>query len=213
MTSMSRARDRARGHWPEHAPKKAHGAHRAAKITGRVRQLPPTSRMSCGRQPRRGRLMKCPAGTAYGYAGVGNARPLLVGVSGGYENGENHNLHQRVRHAISAAGKTSLRRGMSQDGRTVFFTASEPGTACLSGSGTRQQKRVPADDGVCALWTANCLLPRIPSRSLTRRRASVAPEKQPRKWRAGKRRGNRRTLNSSEPPRMGRRRSSSPRSS
>jgi hypothetical protein len=58
----------------------------------------------------------------YEYVGAGNAAPLMVGVTGGFENGENHNL-------VSVCG-TELggefhkqNASLSADGRTVYFTA------------------------------------------------------------------------------------------
>jgi len=73
----------------------------------------------------------------YEYAGVGNARPLQVGVSGGRESSS----------LISECDTTLGPPGgfppgiMSGDGRTVFFTA----FACESGTGENTGKKVPAD--------------------------------------------------------------------
>jgi DNA-binding beta-propeller fold protein YncE len=83
---------------------------------------------------------------AYEYAGVGNAQPLLVGVSGG----------QGSTDLISICGTnlgsdiTQARPGtMSEDGRTVYFTAltegGGTGVRCPSGSGTNAGTPVPAN--------------------------------------------------------------------
>jgi hypothetical protein len=76
------------------------------------------------------------AGALYEYAPGTTGTPLMVGVTGGYENGENHNL-------VSACG-TRMGQGhgasprgfdgsLSEDGRIVYFTAeaSAPGRSCL----------------------------------------------------------------------------------
>jgi hypothetical protein len=62
----------------------------------------------------------------YEYVGAGNAAPLLVGVSGGYENGENHHLISQCGTPLGAAGGRGTQTAygtMSADGRTVYFTA------------------------------------------------------------------------------------------
>jgi hypothetical protein len=60
-------------------------------------------------------------GSLYEYVGTGNAAPLLVGVSGGYENGENHKLVSTCGTVIE--GGTRADGALSEDGRIVYFIA------------------------------------------------------------------------------------------
>ncbi len=71
---------------------------------------------------------------AYEYAGIGNAQPFLVGVTGG-----------EASHDLISACLTRIRRLpgiISSDGRTVFFTADE---CAEDGLGANSEANVPAD--------------------------------------------------------------------
>ena len=80
--------------------------------------------------------------TLFEYAGTGNTRPTLVGVSGnGPANTE----------LISACGTFLGREGsepstLSADGRAVYFTAEAPNAPCPGGTGANENKRVPVDE-------------------------------------------------------------------
>jgi hypothetical protein len=74
----------------------------------------------------------------YEYSGTGNSQPLLVGVSGGPGSTD----------LISVCGTSAGRgvayagaSGLSVDGRTLYFTASQ----CSSGSGANANTQVPAN--------------------------------------------------------------------
>ena len=79
----------------------------------------------------------------YEYAGTGKTHPLMVGVKGGYQNGENHELISVCSTDLGNEAAFSLAKlhgSLSQSGRTVYFEAqgrdagecainSEPATA------------------------------------------------------------------------------------
>jgi hypothetical protein len=65
-----------------------------------------------------------PGRALYEYTGTGNATPLMVGVSGGYEKGEDHKLISTCGTELGGVSSISKQNGsLSEDGRTVFFTA------------------------------------------------------------------------------------------
>jgi hypothetical protein len=72
----------------------------------------------------------------YEYVGAGNAAPLMVGVSGGYENGKNYHLISACGTILGGASGTQTAYGtMSADGRSVYFTATGHDTAtCPAGA-------------------------------------------------------------------------------
>jgi len=64
------------------------------------------------------------AATLYEYVGTGNAEPLMVGVTGGFENGENHKPIGTCGTMLGGISQMSDSNGsLSGDGRTVYFTA------------------------------------------------------------------------------------------
>jgi hypothetical protein len=79
----------------------------------------------------------------YEYARLGSSQPLLAGVSGSYENGEDHNLIGNCETKLGSAENNPLPGLMSADGRTVFFTAE----ACPQGGlGVNRDIEVPVDE-------------------------------------------------------------------
>ena len=78
----------------------------------------------------------------YEYTGASNTAPQLVGVSGGFDEGENHNLIGVCGTGLGAAtlSPANSYNPLSADGRIVYFTV-EP---CATGSGTNTGKEVPA---------------------------------------------------------------------
>lgn len=82
--------------------------------------------------------------SAYEYVGSGNAKPFLVGVSGGKGSTE---LIDRCETTLGARSQESVPGALSSDGLTAFFTARTPshGVACPGGSGANAAKPVPAN--------------------------------------------------------------------
>jgi hypothetical protein len=78
----------------------------------------------------------------YEYTSASSTAPQLVGVSGGFEEGKNHNLIGTCGTGLGAAtlSPANAFNPLSADGRTVFFTV-QP---CPTGSGTNAGKEVPA---------------------------------------------------------------------
>jgi hypothetical protein len=79
--------------------------------------------------------------TVYEYAGVGNTQPLLVGVTGGYEEGKNNNLISTCGTRLGGVVAGLPPGEMSADGRTVYFTTA--GEAGCVGSGVNKGIPVP----------------------------------------------------------------------
>jgi DNA-binding beta-propeller fold protein YncE len=77
--------------------------------------------------------------TVYEYTGTGNARPLLVGVSG--SEGSNSLISECETHLGDYRDAYLNPGSMSADGRTVFFTA----VVCGSGTHENVGRAVPAD--------------------------------------------------------------------
>jgi len=78
------------------------------------------------------------ANSLYEYVGTGNAHPLLIGVSGGFES---ESLISACGIALGGAGEVHSSYGsLSADSRTLFFGASP----CDSGSGANAGDEVPA---------------------------------------------------------------------
>jgi hypothetical protein len=80
----------------------------------------------------------------YEYVGAANPQPFLVGVSGGYEEGKNHNL---ISTCGTQLGTESTWNALSADGRTVFFTANqreEPG--CFGSGAANKLAEVPVGE-------------------------------------------------------------------
>jgi hypothetical protein len=59
----------------------------------------------------------------YEYEGTGNTTPYMVGVSGGYENHENHKLISECGTELAGLGLQKHYGSLSADGRTVYFNA------------------------------------------------------------------------------------------
>lgn len=79
----------------------------------------------------------------YEYTPASGAEPQLVGVTGGFEEGENHNLISVCGTGLGNGGPTdavSAYNTLSEDGRIVYFTA----RPCGTGSGTNTGREVPA---------------------------------------------------------------------
>jgi hypothetical protein len=74
----------------------------------------------------------------YEYSGLGNTRPLLVGVTGGEGS---HELISNCVTKLGPANNNPVPGKMSGDGETVFFTAE----ACPSGLGVNMGVEEPAD--------------------------------------------------------------------
>jgi hypothetical protein len=80
--------------------------------------------------------------SVYEYTNASSAAPQLVGVSGGYEEGKNHNLISTCGTGIGAMtlSPANSYNPLSADGRTVYFTTAQ----CATGAGTNAGKEVPA---------------------------------------------------------------------
>jgi hypothetical protein len=79
------------------------------------------------------------APSLYEFAGVDNAAPVLVGVSGGAGSTD---LISKCRTGLGNGSNAGPYGAMSGDGRTVFFTAGR----CASGSGVNTGVEVPAKE-------------------------------------------------------------------
>ncbi len=75
----------------------------------------------------------------YEYVGMGSTQPVLVGVSGGKGSTD---LISTCGTTLGDSGGGVGYNGLSQDGRTVFFTAK----ACTTGSGANRGIEVPANE-------------------------------------------------------------------
>jgi DNA-binding beta-propeller fold protein YncE len=84
----------------------------------------------------------------YEYAPGAENRHLDVGVSGGYEEGESHNLISGCGTNLGEAAANVYSPGaMSADGQTVFFTAlAEVAEAQCMGKGVNADQEVPVDE-------------------------------------------------------------------
>jgi DNA-binding beta-propeller fold protein YncE len=75
----------------------------------------------------------------YEYTPASGSEPQLVGVTGGFEGGDNHNLISVCGTGIANSNGYDT---LSEDGRIVYFSPS----ACASGSGTNAGEKVPAGE-------------------------------------------------------------------
>jgi hypothetical protein len=82
------------------------------------------------------------ASSLYEYTSASSTAPQLVGVSGGFEEGKNHNLISVCGTGLGAAtlSPAGAYNPLSADGRIVYFTAAP----CATGSGTNAGKEVLA---------------------------------------------------------------------
>jgi hypothetical protein len=79
----------------------------------------------------------------YEYVGQGNAKPMLVGVSGGPGSMD---LISICNTSLGSGAGEGMRQALSAEGRVVYFTADKGQAACPGGSGTNAANEVPVDE-------------------------------------------------------------------